>query len=849
MADALEWYAERLEQDVKRFPATIRLDFPREEFIPHRSDGAVLAVRKLWKRLLHSVLGYPAGSSIPYRMAAEHFLLHRRHAFLSSYLKRFLKESATTLSGLRGEMVAFAIRLHEFEKEMGAEDFRGENTDGVLEAFRRELEEAEEESHRRSRLFQNRLSLEFRKNLISIQHELDHFGIRQRLRKRRLPPKIYRQLVRSNRSFPESWLQEITLVSNKVSLDIAVASLRSRVDDRSEEFLSLVLQEIDSHLTSPLARLQASLAESVDAETEHAVELTLDQAHMIPESLDDAHEEILELTRALPERLAVRSHDDVAGEPVNEIEVPVVHLAQYYIESRFFSPVEELLTETAEKLRKTGFSVKDHLNLARFGVDNIDPDVADHDAALTVIVKKAKDHLSREAKALEALKKEIAEKTRGALDNAFEPIAPPMIVGSAADFTNAYRDYRSERVFSRFGAVIRRGWEHVEERLIRLIYSRSEGMLLARRITRPAPSTASGILRLAHTLAPSRDVLKALPQFYINLFSGRSSIGGDFWVPRQREEKAFEEAVRRYRSGSRGAILLLGERNSGKTALCRRVGVQHFRKGSVFHVFPPRDGSVDCADFDRALGQATGARGTSGSILRSIPHGSMVFLHDLELWFERHAEGTGVIEEILKRIEIHSQDVLIVMNMNPTAYELMRQLVPLQEVCIDSIVLSPMHAEDLNEMILRRHQSSGMQFFLGRRPEQSLSKFSLARLFDLYFICSDGNPGVALSRWLSSINRVIGDELRMLPPEIPSTAALQKLSDDSLTTLTQFVIHKRLSPAKMARIMGSDEEATRRTANRMTSIGILEERAPDLYTINPVLDLPIRKNLRERRLI
>ncbi|MGB6031561.1 MAG: hypothetical protein WBH55_01905, partial [Bacteroidota bacterium] len=208
-----------------------------------------------------------------------------------------------------------------------------------------------------------------------------------------------------------------------------------------------------------------------------------------------------------------------------------------------------------------------------------------------------------------------------------------------------------------------------------------------------------------------------------------------------------------------------------------------------------------------------------------------------------------VIEEILKRIEIHSQDVLIVMNMNPTAYELMRQLVPLQEVCIDNIVLSPMDAEDLNEMILRRHQSSGMQFFLGRRPEQSLSRFSLARLFDLYFVCSDGNPGVALNRWLSSINRVNGNELRMLPPELPSTAALQKLSDDSLTTLTQFVIHKRLSPAKMARITGSDEEATRRTANRMTSIGIMEERSPGLYTINPVLDLPIRKTLRERRLI
>jgi len=849
MADALEGYTDRLEKDVQRFPATIRLDFPREEFIPHRSDGPVLGVRKLWKRLLHSILGYPAGSGVPYRLAAEHFLLHRRHAFLSSYLKRFLKESTASLGRFKGEMVALAARLHEFEREVGNEDFQCEDPDAVLEAFQRELEEADEETNRRSRLFRNRVSLEFRKNLIAMQAEFDHFGIRQRLRKRRLSPKIFKHLVRANRSFPESWLQEITLVSNKISLDIAAASLRSRVHDRSEEFLSLVHQEIDSHLTAPLARLQASLSGSVDSESEHALELTLDQVHSIPESLDEAHEDILELTRTLPETLTVKGQDDSTGDSLDAIDVPVVHLTQYIIESKFISPVQEVLTEATERLRKIGFSVKDHLNLARFGLDNIDPDVADRDAASAAIVNKALDHLSGESKALEALKEEIADKTREALESAFEPLAPHLIVGSAADFTDAYRDYASKRVFSRFGALLKHGWGYLEERLIRLIYSRSEGMLLARRITRPAPSTASDLLDLARALAPKPGVLKALPQFYINLFSGRSSIGGDFWVTRHREEKAFEGALRRYRSGSQGAILLLGDRNSGKTALCRRVGVKHFRKGSVFHVFPPRDGSVDSADFNKALGQATGFRGTSATILRSIPHGSVVFLHDLELWFERHGEGTGVIDEALKLVENHAHGVLIVMNMNPTAYELMRQLAPLQEACIEQIMLSPMDAEELKEMILRRHKSSGMKFFLGRRPEQSLSRFSLARLFDLYFVCSDGNPGVALNQWLTSITRVHGDELRMQPPESPSTGALQRLSDDSLSTLTQFVIHKRLTPAKLARITGSSEDATRRTANRMTAIGVLEERSPDLYTINPVLDLPVRKTLRERRLI
>jgi AAA+ ATPase superfamily predicted ATPase len=849
LGEALQWYADRLEQDVRRFPSTIRLDFPREEFIPHRTDGAVLAVRKLWKRLLHAIVGYPAGCSIPYRMVAEHFLLHRRHAFLTSYLKRFLKESAASLTAIRGEMVELSERLQELEKEVGVEEMPDRRSDGVFEAFRKGLDESEEESHRRSRLFRNRLFLEFRKNLISMQGELDHFGVRQRLKKRRVPPKIYRQLVRSNGAFSMSWMQEITLVSNKISVDVAVASLHSRVYDRTAEFVSLVHQEIDSHLTAPLARMQESLAESVKGEAEESIELTLDQAHTIPESFDEAHDEILELTRNLPEKLTVKGQDDATGDAVDEIDVPLISLTQHYIESKFLSPVQEVLTDASEKLRKTGFSVKDHLNLARYGVDSIEPDVSDRAAASTLILKKALDHLSREAKVLEAIKEEIAQKTRGALESAFQPLAPHLIVDSTVSFTDAYRDYASKRVFSRFGALLRIGWNFVEDRLIRLIYSRSEGLLFARRITRPAPSTASNLLTLVHSLSPTPEVLKSLPQFYINLFSGRSSVGGDFWVPRQREERAFEEAVRRYRDGSHGAILVIGDRNSGKTSLCRRFGLQHFSKGRAFHVFPPRTGSIASDSLERALGQATGFRGTPGSILRSIPHGSVLFFHDLELWFERHAEGTGVIEKILKQIEKHAQDVLIVMNTNPGAYELLRQLVPLQEVCIEQITLSPMDAEDLKEMILRRHTSSGMHFFLGRRAEQSLSRFSLARLFDLYFVCSDGNPGVALNRWLSSITRVNGDELRMRPPELPSTGALETLSDDALITLMQYVIHKRLTPAKLARITGSAKDATRRTANRMTAIGLLEEKFPDLFTINPVLDLPVRKTLRERRLL
>jgi hypothetical protein len=142
-----------------------------------------------------------------------------------------------------------------------------------------------------------------------------------------------------------------------------------------------------------------------------------------------------------------------------------------------------------------------------------------------------------------------------------------------------------------------------------------------------------------------------------------------------------------------------------------------------------------------------------------------------------------------------------------------------------------------------------MQFRLGRKSEEKLSAFAMARVFDAYFRVSGGNPGLALIMWLANITRVHEKELLIQVPEPTSAGALAALDDDWMVFLTQFVIHKRLTAERLERMTAMDGDLLRRTLDRMCAVGVLLERSPGLYTINPYLDGHVQKTLRGRGLL
>jgi predicted ATPase len=327
---------------------------------------------------------------------------------------------------------------------------------------------------------------------------------------------------------------------------------------------------------------------------------------------------------------------------------------------------------------------------------------------------------------------------------------------------------------------------------------------------------------------------------------GKSNIGKDFWIKRSAEEATFKKAMDRHKQGFGGGILVLGERNGGKTALSKEIFQNS--KTTTYSVFPPTQGNASVEAFNHALSKATLLSGDSEQILSRLPLGSVLIINDLELFWERNTEGLAVIHHLEKLMDTFGQRMLFVINMNPHSYRLINQLTTLGDQFIEIVNLSAFDAKELKDLIMKRHRSSGLP--IGYKVDtDSLSEVQQAQLFNKYFNYSEGNPGTALNGWLANIMKHSSEGLIISKPSSPSLGSIKELNEDWSMLLTQFVLHKRLTVAKISRICEWDKAKIRSQLFAMVRAGIVQEKAAGVYHTNPFVHPFVVKSLKEKEVL
>ncbi len=119
-------------------------------------------------------------------------------------------------------------------------------------------------------------------------------------------------------------------------------------------------------------------------------------------------------------------------------------------------------------------------------------------------------------------------------------------------------------------------------------------------------------------------------------------------------------------------------------------------------------------------------------------------------------QGFEIIQLILDLIAQFDYKCLFIINMNPSAYELINATHPMEHHFISIIHCQPFNSQDLKEMVMRRHRSSGLKFRIEKKKEENISEIALARLFNRYFDQSDGNPGTVLYQLVKQYREGIG---------------------------------------------------------------------------------------------
>ena len=306
----------------------------------------------------------------------------------------------------------------------------------------------------------------------------------------------------------------------------------------------------------------------------------------------------------------------------------------------------------------------------------------------------------------------------------------------------------------------------------------------------------------------------------------------------------------RLRNGYAGGIMLLGERNSGKTALSWRMARKFTKKTDrIFQVYPPVGGSTQLHDFSQALQQATHQSGSNDQLMENLAAGCVFIVNDLELWWERSEEGFTVVKEIMRLLKEYSRRHLFLVNTNPFAFRLINQLHSIEDAFLSVIPYQPFSTEDIERLILLRHWSGGLKFGLGKRTEDELSEWKKVQFFNNFFDYSGGNPGAALGAWLASIEKVGNKQVHLRYPKSPDTEALQHMPDDWLILTMQFLLHKRLSVVRLVRLLRLEEGAVRSLLQDVQRAGLVVEKGGGVFQLNIYTEIHLINFLREQELL
>ena len=840
--DGILWYDKELQKKIEHLDKKLDIPFKKIEFRVKKSDSAGLRFLKFRKRFTSMFSKNTVSLRHNYRKILNFYLKENGYRQLNDFLVQFNQFSSSFIASIRDAILLFENELEVFQKNVFDEDFQKEKFEAMSYGVLLRFDEIQKSNFENQSISRNNLLLEFRKNLQLLGNDLAKINANKIVAKKRRKNSYYQLLKDVNLSFSENWRKDKALYSSLLGLDLQMFSLQFRLKEELKDFRQKFCQQIDTGLLLKIKTFAENIKGITDPREipEFDFDVSFLQQNDFSELLHKGIDGIIE---SVPEKVRVVDLRDteISGDldkETSSVEIPLKRVAKHYINFFLGGLIEVDLKTTSEEIKKITYLLKDHLSYMHFEMENIDDISMGETKEVQVIIQETIKEIYNEEQKIKKLREDFESNIEKNTKRAFDALSPHKIAKSSKEIIQTLRELTPKKGTGYIDKTIDDLRESFKSFISRVLYSRSEGVLLARELSERSNqrSLSEQMLDLLDGISPAKEVHDSIPTYYKNLFSGRSSISEDFWIERPIEQGMFEKAWRHYQSGYYGAVMVLGERNSGKTAFCRYATKKYCSDKQVYHVFPPANGSISIKDFSVAISHVTNLGGSVYQIFDKLPYHSVVVLNDLELWWESSENGLGVVKELFNLIKKYSSKCFFIINMNRNTYQKMRELMGVDDYFISILASQPFDSEELKDLILIRHRSGGLKMSFGKVSEDKISEIRLAGIFNKYFNYSEGNPGLALYAWLTSVNKLSGDRLIMSVLQKPNLSLFDAINDTWKVILAQLILHKRMDMAKLKRVLQIDSREIEQNINAMQMAGVITEKNVGLYIVNPILD-------------
>ena len=867
LASGLERWRDAVRAVELHAPRALRVARDREEFAANPEDPRPLR-RFKWRRRAGAWLAR-RGPVYHVRPAVLYptYLVDRGSAAVQRSLERFGASSHRLLLDLVRHQLSVASAL------AGLEQLDQDGGD-IAAALAEEQGRALGELERLGDALDAELAEELRATASAgrdlaqgYADDLDRLDVMRLARRERRITRAARARAEHLTELPGYWFGSQTLVLHRGEITLEMAAYQRRLSVIADRTLGQLRLTVQRDLIDPYEELLAELSrfrEAIRRGDAEALAVTHDFKPRVDISglVDALVRETQAATLDLPETIEALPNDALAQletHPLDDVDGLMVGLrrvVEFIVDAELVGDLAEAAGAIPEHERRAHRVGRDVVRLVSYSAsDLISADVAEVDedarAQLLPLLDSGITRVGAELAVLRRLHPVLEERVTKGLATIGERTGTWAIAGSNEGLKR-YAHSRRGRVASAAAQAARGLGLALKGAVVGLVYRRSRGVLLARRL-RPGVRASDAIvdrsLEMVRSCSPSAEVLAALPFYYRQLFQGRSASDHTFWVGRDEALAGAARAVENHRAGFSGALVVVGDGGSGKSALAQMVVRTHIDHERIFRLVPPAGGSVDPAVFVERLQDALQVRGTLEEVLRTVPEGSALVLEDVELWWERSPDGLAVIDLLLDVIGRHGDRCLFLLELNTRAFRAIDRFRGLAQRALAVLECGPVDSRTLREMIELRHGSTGFAWELDRRPADTLSDWRRARFFAGHFDAARGLVGPALQGWLVYVTALEGEKLVMRQPGAPDDGVLEELNAGQLALLVQLVLHKALTSARLLRVTGLAPERLEAEVGTLVRMGLLVREGEDVVSLNRYLQHHVTQHLEDRRML
>lgn len=380
------------------------------------------------------------------------------------------------------------------------------------------------------------------------------------------------------------------------------------------------------------------------------------------------------------------------------------------------------------------------------------------------------------------------------------------------------------------------------------------------------PELESTKVDLAAFLSETDEKIARLPFIYRRLFDFQKEVDNRFFIRRPNQFENLRKGYELWQNNFPSSFAVIGEKGSGKSLFIKMVKDEILKKHDIVEV--EFEGTV--ADKKKIIEQIASKLKISDveetkDLIDAIKRKKkriIVVLENIQDCYIRSIKGFEGIEELLYLISETNKEILWVVSCTRYGWLYLDKVLTISNYFTHSAETDNLSSEQIQELILRRHNASGYELeFL---PDESAKKSRTFKknlddvektqeyLRNTYFEklskLSEGNPSTAMIYWIRSIKEFDDTHFYINPFNFSSIDRIENLDSSDLFALTAFILHDSLYPEDLSKIMHQPLSESRLTVSRLVSSSILVE-VKEGYVLNHLIYRQVVRVLKEANFI